>query len=313
MSEAPISTYNCLLTGEQGTMSIDKSTGQATKPCPICGEDVKVTAKKCIHCEERIDYSRRWWAGYGTNKTTGKTAWDFFGVLVVPLSLVMVAAVFSFLQAMQQDSAENSRFMAEEITETERAREAALQGYFDAMSGLLERRLDESEPGDTLRAIARARTLTTLRQLDGARKGLLVQFLYESGLVGRPGTGVRGETIVRLQRADLSEADLVNVNLSWGDFQWADLSQADLNGSSLFHAMLSGTNLQEANLANVDLSWANLTNANLMGADLTGANLRNATLTGAKVTDTQLTQVASLEGATMPDGTSYSGDPPLNP
>ena len=54
-------------------------------------------------------------------------------------------------------------------------------------------------------------------------------------------------------------------------------------------------------LANIELRDANLSGADLSGADLGGANLLNA----KGVTEEQLDKAASLEGATMPDGSKH--------
>jgi uncharacterized protein YjbI with pentapeptide repeats len=128
-----------------------------------------------------------------------------------------------------------------------------------------------------------------------------------------------------LKYANLSEADLTGANLTWADLREAvlvrssltdaflmhtDLIEADLTGANLREAVLNSATLVEANLSSADLSSATLVEANLSSADLTdanlsGANLSRADLNGAKVTDDQLNAVASLEGATMPDGTKH--------
>lgn len=117
---------------------------------------------------------------------------------------------------------------------------------------------------------------------------------------------------VKLFRANLSQIDLDLANLSG-----ADLSKADLNGADLSLANLRGARLGRANLAyaelfkanlsntklrNADLSHADLSQADLSGADLTQANLSGARLTGAVISQQQLDSVASLNGATLPDG-----------
>ena len=80
---------------------------------------------------------------------------------------------------------------------------------------------------------------------------------------------------------------------------------ANLRGANLQEAKLGGANLQGAFLVNADLSRADLRDANLSGADLRGANLHHADLRGAQVTKEQLAQTASLQGATLPDGTEH--------
>ncbi len=108
--------------------------------------------------------------------------------------------------------------------------------------------------------IARTRTLTVLRGLDGTRKGLVLRFLHEAGLIGE------GIAIVKLNGADLRSANLES----------ASLRNAHLVSVDLAYANLSYANLSYANLDN-----GNLGNADLHGADLTEANLREANLRDA--------------------------------
>ena len=68
---------------------------------------------------------------------------------------------------------------------------------------------------------------------------------------------------------DLSNIDLVNVNLIGANFAFTDLS-----GANLAFANLSGVNLVQANL-----TQANLHRATLVDADLSGARLSDARLT----------------------------------
>jgi hypothetical protein len=67
---------------------------------------------------------------------------------------------------------------------------------------------------------------------------------------------------------------------------------------------LHGADLSDADLSGTDLSRTNLLEADLRGADLREADLSNADLSGATGTYNEVLerQVASLEGATMPDG-----------
>ncbi len=77
------------------------------------------------------------------------------------------------------------------------------------------------------------------------------------------------------------------------------------DGSS--RANLRDANLRGANLCSANLSGAILSRANLSGANLSGAILSRANLKGATgITNEELEKVAkSLEGATMPDGTTH--------
>ena len=77
---------------------------------------------------------------------------------------------------------------------------------------------------------------------------------------------IYGWMIIRLDCADLRDANLMGVNLT----------EANLGGANLGGANLTGTNLSGANLGR-----ANLTGTNLSGANLSGANLSKANLQGA--------------------------------
>jgi uncharacterized protein YjbI with pentapeptide repeats len=220
---------------------------------------------------------------------------------------------------LEQEHAQREKENDREIAE-DRAREEALQRYLDRMSELvLDENLRESKRHDAVRATARARTITVLRDLDGNRKGQVVRFLHEAGLIRKLGERQAKEAIIDLKDADLRGANLRSANLSR-----ADLSYADLRGANLGNAKLDGTDLSTANLSDAYLMFANLSNANLSGADLIGAflsranlshadlfitTLRRATLSHANLGDAknlttvQLARAESLVGATLPDGT----------
>src|SRR5829696_5709886 len=112
--------------------------------------------------------------------------------------------------------------------------------------------LYDEPPPDSLRSVARARTLTVLPRLAGDGKGRVVQFLHEAGLISS-------------ERAVL---DLSNANLSEADLRGANLREADLSNTLLSEANLSEANLSEANLSGADLGKAVLGEANLGGADM---------------------------------------------
>jgi len=172
--------------------------------------------------------------------------------------------------AMSQQQRETEQAIAED-----QQRETTLNAYFDRISALLlDTHLQDPQAGAWLRALARAQTLTALRSLDPIRKGSLVQFLYESGLINNENTEV--------------------------DLTGADLSHADLSHATLSNANLSGVNLSGANLFGADLSHATLTQAFLFEATLTDALLR-----GAHILNEQLTDVRSLKGAILPGGSTH--------
>lgn len=236
-----------------------------------------------------------WWSGTGlgpysapkspTHDFQGaKTLWDWMQLLVVPV--VLAAAIFFLNRAESrraQEIAQQNRYQDVETAERnreqdrriaeDRQNEAALEAYLGQMASLLlDRGLRESEFDDEVRAVARAQTLTALRRLDGEHKAGIVQFLYESKLIGR------GAVVVDLDNADLRGADLRGTILSGAHLSGALLSGADLSGTNLF-----GADLTRAYLHGTDLRETVLFEADLKGADFTKSDLKEALLTGADV------------------------------
>lgn len=132
-------------------------------------------------------------------------------------------------------------------------REARLQDYLDKTSELLlEKHLRKSPIDDEVRKIARVRTLTVLRRIDGERKASVLRFLYESDLINKD------KPIMHLEDAGLSEAELIVANLSGADLSKANLSEAKLIGATLRGAILRDTTLLDADLSGADLSGATI-------------------------------------------------------
>jgi uncharacterized protein YjbI with pentapeptide repeats len=252
--------------------------------------------------------SRLWaWAN-----VSGKTGWEWFELLIVPLVLVVIGLLFG----LQQDA-------RQQAVEEQRTQDIALQGYLDQMGTLMLE--DLSNP--RVRTLMRARTLSVLKRLDATRKAEVMQFLVEAELIKSVG---ESEPVIDLRDADLVEADLSDADLEETDLSYVDLSGAFLNSANLKGADLSGADLSYASLfgladlSSVDLSGAELAEADLTGADLTNADLRGAYLTNSDLTDADLSSAdltnvhdviwhqlemfaESLEGATMADGTINAG------
>lgn len=247
------------------------------------------------------------WTGFGEKKL-----WDVLQLLIVPTALAIGAFYL-------QETAKQRDFKIAD----DRAKQETLNRYFDQISTLLfERKLRSAKPGDEARIVARARTLSALKELDGKRKGQLISFLSEARLIKRiPVTFVQGRlnrdrvqlrSIVDLTNADLSQADISRVDL-WE----ANLAGANLRGADIRSASLGYTNLQ------ADLTGANLSGSDLEGANLVGARLNGANLIGIYMSETNFYS-ADLRGAAfgfsptfekaffcqtiMPDGTTSNRD-----
>jgi len=241
-----------------------------------------------------------------------KTSWEWMELLIAPLIVAgtgaSLALIFSLIQSDHQSKL--AALQKENDTELakEKYREETLKKYFDDMTQLFNDNktlLSNKNPNDINWVIAQSRTLITLRQLDGRRKGLLVSFLSEAKLINQ---APELKTIIKLEGADLNSAQLQNINLRNINLNKANLIQADLEGANLGgaqlkNAKLTGIKLQNTSLEHVDLTKAkvdsaNLQKANLTEANLTGANLQKANLTGANLQKTNISE-ANISAAQL--------------
>jgi uncharacterized protein YjbI with pentapeptide repeats len=297
------------------------------------------------------------WTGFGDYTTPtgefirGKTVWDWMELLVIPATLLFGGYWLNRSEReadhrreehqrlmdriRAEGQAESERRRAEERSASERyiaadrQHEAALQSYIDRMAELLLNEKLLTSPSEEARNVARIRTLTVLRVLDAKRKGIVLHFLAESGLIHKNpivdlnGADLRSAELtfadlrdVCLRSADLAKANLVNAFLMKSELPTCKLTEAklsnaklnacDLRYASIQLADLSDAFLIDADLSGADLTGANLTHARLRGANLTDANLSEAQLYGAEVSPEQLMSAATLENATMPDGKKYA-------
>lgn len=195
-----------------------------------------------------------------------KTIWDWLQLLIIPIVIALSAMAFGWMERRNEQVIASERVRQEwKIADErlkedhriagERAQDAALETYIGQMSTLLlDRNLYTSDATDEVRAVARTLTLTILQRLSGDRKGVVLQFLYESGLI----TG--NKSMLSLASANLENVNLVGTNLV-------------------------GANLGYANLKDANLGLANLENANLVGANLRLANLRGTSLRDANYSE----------------------------
>jgi uncharacterized protein YjbI with pentapeptide repeats len=246
-------------------------------------------------------------------------------LLIVPVVLALGALLFNLSLNARQLDTEERRAALQIEAEDQRAQEERLQTYLEQMGTLLiDEGLLDSEDDDEVRYLARARTLAVLRRADDSQKRSVVEFLAESGLAGSSAPGNDVEPVVSLANADLTGADLAildylrGANLTEAFLSDAFMMRIDLAEASLARAQLDEATLTDATLRSVDLTDANLSNANFRLADLREANLEDANLEGADLSEADLEgatgvtveeleeQAASLEAATMPDGTEHA-------
>lgn len=217
---------------------------------------------------EGYDHS---WTGFAahevkSNIAPAKTLWDWLNLLVVPV----VLAVGAFFL-------EGSRKRAEREVESDRQRQQVLDDYLAYISKLLlDGQLSHAKDGKLAPEVARTRTLTALRLLDGKRKAQILQFLYEARLVD-------AEPVIQLNGADFRGAFLDEATLTG-----AELRGVYFTGASIRDATLIDADLRGSDFSNVNFHSSNLTNARLVQARLDKADLRTATLTNADLSEVRL-------------------------
>jgi uncharacterized protein YjbI with pentapeptide repeats len=272
------------------------------------------------------------WTGFGSyilpngDFVREKSLWDWMELLVIPTVLALGAFFLnrserSLERQIAEERTKEDRRLADERAKlereiaTDRQQEAALQAYLDRMSELLVKENLQTTRTKTVRNVARTRTLTILRALDGRRKGELIKFLYEAGLINRD------KPIINLVEADLREADLSNTNLRGAylfganleglnviilsvEFTGQTTTLIDKKGTrykQIEDVKFLGTNMKNAVLRGANLQGADLSDSDLSYADLRGADLRKAHIRRAEFEKSNI----NLEGTIMPDGTKH--------
>jgi hypothetical protein len=115
-----------------------------------------------------------------------------------------------------------------------------------------------------------------------------------------------------LAGADIQKANLQNAWLGQIDLPEADFYRADLSDASFKEAKAQGVKFYEARLARTRFVRAKLEKANFFGADLPRADLTKAELNGAKFDQARATKAifrsAQLKGATFSDADVREAD-----
>jgi uncharacterized protein YjbI with pentapeptide repeats len=216
--------------------------------------------------------------------------------LIVPATL---AAGAFFLGKWQADNEKNKTL--------DNQRQALLDSFVDKMAELLLDKNLRNVDSDEAQSIARTRTLTLFRQLDGDRKGNALQFLFESGLISD------SHPVIELLGLDLDDASLVGASLIRGNLSGLHCKNANLQNAKFDGAILTGCNFSDSDIKGADftnalLDQAILSGCNLVNAEFSGADLYMADFTNALVTLEQLRNAKSLEYAILPDGSVYQID-----
>jgi hypothetical protein len=156
---------------------------------------------------------RRFWRWTGW---PGKTLWDWQALLFIPVTIALIASLFTQYQNNRQRDIENLR-----------AERAMVESYLEHIGVLLleEDLRSEGENSDA-RLLARARTIAVLDGVSKDRKVRVLEFLSETKLIQ---FGPQDEPpVISLRFADLRDNPLVKR----GILSNTDLDRAELNNAN---------------------------------------------------------------------------------
>lgn len=196
--------------------------------------------------------------------TPRKYVWDWLELLIVPLVISLAAILFDVsIKNKDREIADKKRKQDLKISEA-RNREARernidqyqenrLLDYFSKIEALLNRpnfqeylaQANDIDPLPIsikkLQSTYISRTLTTLRTLNGTRKGLLLKYLFDNDLI-------TGENpFIKLDYADCSYTKIRrNTSFLDSNFKNVDLPKSNLNMIELIGADLSRTDFKDS-------------------------------------------------------------------
>jgi uncharacterized protein YjbI with pentapeptide repeats len=234
------------------------------------------------------------WTGFGKydeNKQgpRAKSLWDWLDLLIIPFAIGIVA--WSFKEAEKEKSNKN---------EEERAQNDVLDSFIKIMTDLITNySLANSKSTLETKIIARTRINLALNRLNAIRKGQVIQFLFESGLIDQ-------NPQIKLLGGNIKDALLDGIVLSEAEIKGAYFNNASIKCSNLNRAIFTSSNFTSADLSNslvenTDFSYTNLTKTKLKGMDLRsanfeGANLTKADLRGSQIKREQLNDIINKQG-----------------
>lgn len=222
------------------------------------------------------------WTGFGPYEQSqgprSKTLWDWFELLIIPLIL---AVGIWWLNIQDKESKDR--------VEIDRQNHDTLEKYLDCMTTLLLKDdLRNPKTNSETIKIARIRTLSVLRSVDGSKKGQILQFLYESGLIFE-------NPIINLNGADFTNALLVGANLQNAEIRGVIFINADFTDANLTNCKLQGCNFTGAifskcTFEKTDLSQTLFNNTNCSNIDLRSSCVWAMTFDNAKTINVRLLQ-----------------------
>lgn len=225
-----------------------------------------------------------------------KFVWDWLDLLIIPVALLIFGSVFTYIgETRKRTLAEEDRQKDKAIAEINRnsewkrlldhQQEESLQNYIDKMTDLLlKEKLLLSEKKNEVRNVARVKTLATIRTLDGKRKGLVLKFLFDAGLINGE------DPIIDIQFADFTNTDyknayLGNINLMNVDFSYSNLENVEFDKANLSKTNFTCASLREGIFSSTKFDKTIFVDTNFDGTTIKGSKIINTTFSSSLKTN----------------------------
>jgi uncharacterized protein YjbI with pentapeptide repeats len=157
----------------------------------------------------------------------------------------------------------------------ERQQDDFLVAYTKEIGELLEKNNGSLTSNSIVAIVARAKTLNTIRQLDGLRSSNAIRFLYEAGQL----TNINGTAPL-----DISTAELVNISRSV--FKTVpNIGKLFLMGIYVRNCTLNDTLLHDIDFSSARLNYFNFSVAELYNVTLSFAEFRDVDFASATLKD----------------------------
>ncbi|CAF1276982.1 unnamed protein product [Didymodactylos carnosus] len=253
-----------------------------------------------------------------------KDIFKILGVLLVPLTLGVATTLLSIQQTqLNQENRQKDTDIAQKQRQqdahlaNQAENERILATYLNDISTLLLDKNTTLDKDSVASSVVRAKTLTTLLQLDVERKRQIILFLYETKLIMRNSE----QPPVNLFDADLDNLDMSLPRSKRKLYKTYEVLQIQLRGASLVNSSFawrrldfsdfSQTDLTIADFTSTDLSYVDFSYALLSKTDFTNATVSKAifayaNLSGSNLSDEQLSTTLTFQGAFFLNGTTAS-------
>ena len=145
--------------------------------------------------------------------------------------------------------------------------------------------------------IAEALTFAVLDQLDGKRKGKVITYLADSKLITANIKDKDSKPVIDLKNANLKEIEIDNLDMN-GQL----IDKDTIQGVIIRGADMTNANLKKVYLTYSDLTGSDLSKATLTTVDLTGAKMESVKLIETDIKDITISPQTDLNNACYLEG-----------